>query len=318
VGYYPPAPGDGNLFVWHPINFSPVAAGLPLVKFTTLMSVVGPTNCGYDFFQWHVYNQQTQPLIVIDFNTDTTNVGYFLDGTQYMNGHVQFALGATYTLTVTMNFASNSWSATLNSALVATNQPMTTTGKELTLGDVDAVWNIYSPNAPGNNFMLFDNYTITAEALPLPPPPPVLYFAKLSATNSRCFWSTNYSGYHLEYNQNFGTPNWAASLRTPVVSGTNFVVTNSMLVGKKYYRLSRVPSPYTPPPPVLSIQRLSRSSVRLFWPADDEPPFTLQSSTNLSKTNWAPVPSAPAVVGTNYVVTESQTGVAKFYRLAAP
>src|SRR5215470_567005 len=44
VGLFPPAPGYSNLFVWHPINFSPVAAGLPLVKFTTLMSVVGPTD----------------------------------------------------------------------------------------------------------------------------------------------------------------------------------------------------------------------------------------------------------------------------------
>ena len=31
VGYFPPAPGYSNLFVWHPINFSPIAAGLPLV-----------------------------------------------------------------------------------------------------------------------------------------------------------------------------------------------------------------------------------------------------------------------------------------------
>jgi hypothetical protein len=163
VGRFPPLPGNGNLFVWHPINFSPVAAGLPLVTFTTLMSVVGSTNGQFDFFQWQVFNNLTQPLIVIDFDTDSTNVGYFLDGTQYVGTGVKFGLGATYTLTVTMNFALNLWSATLNSALLVTNQPITTTGKQLTLGDVDAVWNLYLTNAPGDNFMVFDNYTITAD-----------------------------------------------------------------------------------------------------------------------------------------------------------
>src|SRR5215471_16175078 len=44
VGRFPPAPGDGDLFVWHPINFSPVAANLPLLTFTTLMKIIGPSN----------------------------------------------------------------------------------------------------------------------------------------------------------------------------------------------------------------------------------------------------------------------------------
>lgn len=91
-----------------------------------------------------------------------------------------------------------------------------------------------------------------------------------------------------------------------------------MLLGKKFYRLSRVAAPYTPPPPVLSIARASVSSIPLFWPADDERSFTLQFSTSLNSTNWAPVPSAPAVVGTNYLVTDSPAGVAKFYRLGIP
>jgi T5SS/PEP-CTERM-associated repeat protein len=149
------------------------------------------------------------------------------------------------------------------------------------------------------------------------PPVPVLHFTKLSSTNSSCSWSTNFSRYHLEYNQNLATHNWAASLRVPVLSGTNFVVTNSMLVGKKFYRLSSLPAPYIPPRPVLSIQRVLPVMVRLSWPADDERPFTLQYSTNLSRTNWAPSLSTQAVVGTNYVVTETRSGVARFYRLVA-
>ena len=37
----------------------------------------------------------------------------------------------------------------------------------MNLGDIDAVWLVYDTTAPGDNFMLFDNYRVTAEALPM-------------------------------------------------------------------------------------------------------------------------------------------------------
>jgi len=234
VGRFPPVPGNSNLFVWYPINYSPVAAGLPRVKFATLMSVVGSTNGGYDFFQWHVFNNQGQPLIVIDFDTDSTNVGYFLDGTQFVNTGVKFALGATYTLTVTMNFAANRWSATLNSALLAANQPMTTTGKQLTLGDVDAVWDIYLPNVPGDNFMVFDNYTLTAEALP---PRPTLFAPRYGRSFNLTFPTQSNFVYTVEFANQAYAPNWIA-LTNVVGNGQIYVfrdyaATNSA----RYYRV---------------------------------------------------------------------------------
>jgi len=234
VGRFPPAPGNSNLFVWRPINFSPVAAGLPLVKFTTLMSVVGSTNGGYDFFQWHVYNNQSQPLIVIDFDTDSTNVGYFLDGTQFVNTGVKFALGATYTLTVTMNFAANRWSATLNSALLVNNQPITTTAKQLTLGDVDAVWNLYLANAPGDNFMVFDNYTITADTLP---PRPTLFAPRYGRSFNLTFPTQSNFVYTVEFATQAQASNWTA-LTNLVGNGQNLVIRDYAATNSaRYYRV---------------------------------------------------------------------------------
>jgi hypothetical protein len=238
VGRFPPALGQSNLFVWRPINFSPVAAGLPLVTFTTLMSVVGSTNDGFDFFQWHVYNNQSQPLIVIDFDTDTTNVGYFVNGTDYVNTGVKFALGATYTLTVTMNFASNRWSATLNSALLATDQPITTTGKQLTLGDVDAVWNIYLPAVPGNNFMLFDNYTVTADVLPpASPPRPGLFAPRYGHSFNLTFPTQSNMVYTVEFADRPQTSNWTAFTNL-VGNGQIYVVRDYTATNiARYYRV---------------------------------------------------------------------------------
>lgn len=147
------------------------------------------------------------------------------------------------------------------------------------------------------------------------PPPVVLYIEQANAGKSLCYWSTNLSGYHLEYNGGFAASNWAASLNTPVVVGTNFVVTNSMSAAKRFYRLSSVAAPYTPPAPALNIQ-LKSGVVQLLWPFDSDRRFRLQSTTTLSPTNWTPISAAPSISGPNNVLTNSLTGPHMFYRLS--
>lgn len=145
---------------------------------------------------------------------------------------------------------------------------------------------------------------------------PILYLAKLSANSGLLYWSTNFPNYFLEYNTSPATTNWAAFTLTPVVVGTNFVVTNRLSSAQKYYRLSSVPASYIAPPPALSIQTVSSGAVRLLWPIDDDRPFTLQSTTNPLVTNWTVLLSSPATSGTNNVVTNTVTGTSRFYRLS--
>ncbi len=78
--------------------------------------------------------------------------------------------------------------------------------------------------------------------------------------------------------------------------------------------LTRLP---TPPRPMLSIERVSPASVRLVWPTND-PPFRLQSSTNLNPAAWVAVLPPGTVVGTNRVATNAASGAAQFYRLISP
>jgi autotransporter-associated beta strand protein len=148
------------------------------------------------------------------------------------------------------------------------------------------------------------------------PPPVVLYIAKLTGSNAMCYWSTNVSGYHLEYNGGLGATNWAASLKIPVVVGTNFVVTNSLLAARKFYRLSSVAAPYTPPAPVLGITPVSGGMVQLIWPIDDDRPLGLKSATNVSPANWAAVSTAASTIGTNNVVTIAVGRASQFFRLS--
>ena len=76
-----------------------------------------------------------------------------------------------------MNFAHNLWTALLNDEVIVNAQPITTAGSALNLGDVDAVWALRDPKKPGDNYLLFDNYTITQQSGSSIPP-------RLEATGS--------------------------------------------------------------------------------------------------------------------------------------
>jgi len=68
-----------------------------------------------------------------------------------------------------------------------------------------------------------------------------------------------------------------------------------------------------PLPPQLAINR-SAANVVLSWATNDTR-FTLESNTNLNANDWSVVAPAPAVSGTNNVVTNNLSGPTRFYRL---
>jgi hypothetical protein len=69
-----------------------------------------------------------------------------------------------------MDFARNAWQATMNGQVVIDAQPITTTSARLDLGDIDAVWFLHQKGAAGDNYLLFDDYVITAEPVDAIPP----------------------------------------------------------------------------------------------------------------------------------------------------
>lgn len=253
LGFNPPQPTDSSLVLWQPINFDPMAAGYPLVTFRVLVSISDSPNGEYDIFRWSVYNQQVNRLFSIDLDNWYLDVSYQLDGTNSpVFTDIPFENDRDYLLTVTMNFAANRWSATFDDAVIATNQPITTTSAPLTLGDIDAVWlfnqmavtnglgQIEHVNTPGDNFMVFDDYQLAAATLS----PSAAQLQMLGYTKEG--WSLlrlqGESGHRwaIEATTNFAT--WTA-LNTNVVSGGTFDVvdTTSSTEGRRFYRARYVP-----------------------------------------------------------------------------
>ena len=174
VGYAPPTDTNDTLSIWRPMIITANSNQLPEVEFSVLMSILDSQNQRYDDFRWSVYNTNGFRLFTLDFDNDNFAISYALDdGKGFVSTGSRFTNQVMYSLHVQMDFARNRWSARMDNTLLATNQLITTVGSALNLGDVDAVWAIRSPENPGDNYMLFDNYRIVAKnASPDPQPFP--------------------------------------------------------------------------------------------------------------------------------------------------
>jgi len=166
---YPLTNSDGTLNAWRPLNFDPLEAGLPIVTFSVTMAVYDSvTTTNRDCFRWSVYNTAHggERLFTLDFDNATTEINYELNDDLFVPTGFLFERNGEYDLVVTMNFADNLWSAVLNDFTIVDSQPMTTTNLVLNLGDIDAVWINRQIGVYGDNFMVFDNYSVTAEPYP--------------------------------------------------------------------------------------------------------------------------------------------------------
>lgn len=167
IGFDPPQAGDDFLGVYHPVSFTPVEGSPSMVRFKVVMEIVDSTNGQYDDFRWSVYNLEDPPvrLFSLDFDNSNFAISYLLEGSEtFESTEYSYELGGNYDLEIVMDFDRNQWRASLNDTVVVNAQPIAISPDvQLSLGDIDAVWVLHDPAAPGDNYMLFDNYRITVE-----------------------------------------------------------------------------------------------------------------------------------------------------------
>lgn len=164
IGYAPPAPKDDFLSLWRPLQAPAPTPEQPVWKFSVWMQIVDSTNGEYDDFRWRAFNSAGQRLFALDFQNATLDINYLLDdGAGFRSTGFTFDPDVIYLLEIWMNFARNNWQAVLNGQVVVDAQPITTTGARLDLGDVDAFWALRTKGAPGDNYLLFDEYIVTVE-----------------------------------------------------------------------------------------------------------------------------------------------------------
>jgi hypothetical protein len=150
--------------VGYPLDLRPLDRGLPIVTFSVQMAVFPSTTTNQEWFDWTAYNTDAKSLFAVEFPTGSGDlpVYYKLGDGNYIKTGQSYSSGTAYTLTVTMDFASNRWSATLGAMMLVTNQPIVMGTNALTLQEMDADWLIRDAAYPGNDYMVFDQYQVTA------------------------------------------------------------------------------------------------------------------------------------------------------------
>ena len=176
VGFSPPTGTNLSLSVWYPD--ANIKTQYSRIRFSVDMSIEDSTGTNYDDFRWSVYNTNGQRHFTLDFDNNAQLITFALDDQSgFISTGRKFTNSAIYRVVIDMDFNSNRWNATLDGDVIVEYQPITTAGNALNFGDADAVWSIQKPGAPGDNFMLFDNYQIMAVLDPLPAPPAPRFMA---------------------------------------------------------------------------------------------------------------------------------------------
>lgn len=165
IGYQGPTNADTSVNLFRPIQLAPGTNALPVVVFEVAFSLrdESPSPASADDFRWSAYTPNDQRLFSLDFHGPDQSINYALDdGKGFIDTGYQFEYGVVYRLEITMSFGRNRWSASLNGTPVAYELPLSTRLKTLSLGSVDAVWASNPKGTWDDNYMLFDDYRITA------------------------------------------------------------------------------------------------------------------------------------------------------------
>ena len=167
VGGISSTAGAAQVTAWRPLNVTQPTNRI--VRFRTRMQIVDSTNGRFDFFSWQVFNQSGEFLFGVIFNNQDLNMGRILDNNIATPSGFQFANGLPFRLEIEMDFSANLWVAYYDGFPITPPSPITTTGKTLNLGDIDAVWDAADTQNPGDNRMEFDNFAVDFVELTLPP-----------------------------------------------------------------------------------------------------------------------------------------------------
>ncbi len=226
-----------QVHVWHPTIIDPVPAATPIIKFSVLIDIQDSTFQRYDFFRWSVYNSTTNRLFSIDFDNFDFSMAYQLDDENFYSIAIPFTPNVPQQLEISMHFAANKWSAWLDGTLIVTDAQITTAGSKKTLGQIRALWLPDDPDFPGDNRMVFDNFSLAAESVPTIPIAPMLL--TLGRTTNG-FYALRLIGenactYVLDYSENATT--WFPMKTNIAVDGSfDYMDTNAPVLPQRIFR----------------------------------------------------------------------------------
>ena len=174
-----PPSGTQSIRVGRKVDAQP--AGNPVIDFYCQIGLTQSTNGHSDDFELLVYNWDDKVLGGLTFDLAQNKLLRY-NANEYNTGSTDSAFtdtglslsslyGTVVEVTMHVNYQTDTWSATVSGVQVAGGATFTrrpTASAARTFGSVQARWYINSSGVPGNNWMLFNDWTITDVTPSLP------------------------------------------------------------------------------------------------------------------------------------------------------
>lgn len=155
-------PSTDFIEVYQSTPYDPVAQGEPIVNISMDVAVFDSINLEYDSFYIDIYNQDIALLGSIVFDNASLGILSWDSVNELVDTGVDFANGTFQQLAFSINFATNRWSATYGSDTLFTNEVFYAGDGMLDYDSIAFTWIVADLNAPGDNFIAFDNIEISA------------------------------------------------------------------------------------------------------------------------------------------------------------
>jgi hypothetical protein len=234
--------------VYRNFNHDPVASGLPIINFESLLGVQDSTNGFRDRFHVSFYNSAGNFLAAITFD-NTSGFVRRDDGSVVSSTGIKFLVGdpllgfaALQVLDVRIDLSANTWSAEIDGIPLFKKVPFTATGKPRTLGAVAAEWELAATSTlgAGNNWLLVTDWLVAA----LPSAPFVIKSFKRSLNRTTLEWAGQ-AGFEYQVLHSTNLSDWLGSLPNSTFSPSAdgpLVFIDDGPSPSKFYRIRRIPS----------------------------------------------------------------------------
>ena len=182
LGFAPPsipAPSAPIITVFRPSNYDPIGQNRPIIQFEALIAIADSRDndrtpedesLRKDRFLISIYNMEAQLLGSIIYDNRASSFGLWRnDGADSADSNIEFILEEPQFLFFRIDFSNNTWSAFLDGIPIFTDEVFNASGNSLTLGTIAAEWLLSNRTAPGDNWMLFDDWIVEAKPRPTEP-----------------------------------------------------------------------------------------------------------------------------------------------------
>ena len=253
----PGEPPPSSVTVLRPVAHDPIASGKPVVHFTAAIGINDSDNViipesqpPRDLFFITIANGSGKSLASLNYNNTVAGFGLWRDdGVDIHDTGEEFIRNEIQLLFAEIDFSTNTWSVELDGFLVFRNAPLTArTDIDLNLGAMAIVWQRAEQLDWGNNWMLFDDWTISAVDAPLyviEEPFEIDSVARQANGQTVISWlaQPGYS-YYVEYSNDM--VNWVADLPDsakvePAETLVSHTDTTSGNQRERFYRVVRSP-----------------------------------------------------------------------------